>query len=72
MALGRLLLETLGTGTKGPAPKKGLWAQACVADLAENTPVTLLGVCGDGHRGFPEAPWGLGWTDLGKQVLVGR
>ena len=42
MAIGRLLLGTLVTGTKGPAPKEGLWSQACVADLAENTPVTLL------------------------------
>lgn len=42
MALGRLPLGTLVTGTKGSVPKRGLWSQACLANLAENTPVTLL------------------------------
>ena len=40
MVLGRLLLRTLVLGPKGPVrDQRGLWCQACLADIAENTPV---------------------------------
>lgn len=71
MAVGRLPLGTLVTGTKGPAPKRGLWSQACLANLAKNTPVTLLASVEMATEVFQKHPGTLAGQAWGKLLGAG-
>ena len=66
------LAGNFGNRYQRPSAKERALVSGLCGRPCREHPSHPPGFCGDGHRGFPEVPWGLGWTDLRKQILVGR
>lgn len=71
MVLGRLPLGTLDLWCQRSSAKERALVSGLSGPLCGERPSYPSGFCGDGHKGFPEALWSPGWTQLGKQLLAG-